>query len=434
MAGVVLLAVHLFHEPMLALFYALFPLLAAVTLGWPAALVTELALGGLLWWLTRGISAPPLPVSYAWGVLAGGLLSGSLGWGATRALYTVTEWSIFSFQQAQQRLDQARNQRLEFKQMQEDLTQANRELARLSDRLKAMYQVAEDARRTKEEFVANVSHELRTPLNMIIGFCEMITNAPQVYGGGLPPALLADITAIQRNSQHLARLVDDVLDLSQVEAGKMVLTREWVNLPEIIDASALASGRALFESKGLYLHVEVPRDLPWVYCDSTRIRQVMLNLLSNAGRFTQQRRGRRARVLRGWAGGRERDRHRAGHRTGKPGQAVPAVPTARRVAPAHAWRHRAGAKHQQAFCGDARRQDVACKPGVCGCRTASSRQSRTSPVRPSISACLLMRRVRSNPRAARPRCVGSTRMSPMKSANARTPGGRLPRRRRRATS
>jgi signal transduction histidine kinase/CheY-like chemotaxis protein len=286
LAGVVLLAVHLFHEPMLALFYALFPLLAAVTLGWPAALLTEALTGGVLWWLTAGISAPPLPVNYAWAVLAGGMVSGSLGWGATRALYTVTEWSIFSFQQAQQRLDQARNQRLEFKQMQEDLVQANRELARLSDRLKAMYQVAEEARRTKEEFVANVSHELRTPLNMIIGFSDMITQAPQVYGE-LPAALLADITAIQRNSQHLARLVDDVLDLSQVEAGKMVLTREWTHLPEIIDAAALAVG-ALYESKGLYLHVEVPRDLPSIFCDSTRIRQVMLNLLSNAGRFTQQ--------------------------------------------------------------------------------------------------------------------------------------------------
>jgi CheY-like chemotaxis protein len=122
---------------------------------------------------------------------------------------------------------------------------------------------------------------------MIIGFSEMITQSPQVYGTRLPPTLLADITAIQRNSQHLARLVDDVLDLSQVEAGRMALNKEWASVPEIVDAATLAV-RALFESKGLYLETEVPADLPPLFCDSTRIRQVVFNLLSNAGRFTEQ--------------------------------------------------------------------------------------------------------------------------------------------------
>ena len=85
----------------------------------------------------------------------------------------------------------SQDRRMELKQVQEDLIQANRELARLSDRLKAMHQVAEEARRAKEEFVANVSHELRTPLNMIIGFSEMISQSPEVYDDGLPSALLA---------------------------------------------------------------------------------------------------------------------------------------------------------------------------------------------------------------------------------------------------
>ena len=98
--------------------------------------------------------------------------------------------------------DRLRQARLELKQIQEDLVLANRELARLSDRLKVMHHIAEEARQAKEEFVANVSHELRTPLNMIIGFSEVITQSPLVYGARLPPALLADISAIQRNSQH----------------------------------------------------------------------------------------------------------------------------------------------------------------------------------------------------------------------------------------
>ena len=281
------LTIYLLKEPMLGFALALFPLLAIVTLGWSAALLAEMGVIALAWVLHQGWLAPPLSASYSLGIMAAGAVTGLLGWAATHTLFTVAQWSFLSFQQARKQMEEARNQRVELEQVKEDLLQANRELARLSDRLKAMYQVAEEARQAKEEFVANVSHELRTPLNMIIGFAEMITQAPQVYGEALPPALLADITAIQRNSQHLARLVDDVLDLSQVEAGKMMLSKEWVSLQEIVNAATTAV-RALYESKGLYLKIEVPADLPPVFCDGTRIRQVMLNLLSNAGRFTER--------------------------------------------------------------------------------------------------------------------------------------------------
>ncbi len=287
LGALLVLTIYLLKEPMLGFALALFPLLAVVTLGWPAALLAETGVIALAWILHQGWLAPPLPAPYSLGIMAAGATTGLLGWAATHTLFTIAQWSLLSFQQAQRQMEEARNQRLELEQVKEDLLQANRELARLSDRLKAMYQVAEEARRAKEEFVANVSHELRTPLNMIIGFAEMITQAPQVYGEALPPALLADITAIQRNSQHLARLVDDVLDLSQVEAGKMVLSKEWVSLQEIVNAAAIAV-RALYDSKGLYLKIEVPADLPPVFCDGTRIRQVILNLLSNAGRFTER--------------------------------------------------------------------------------------------------------------------------------------------------
>ncbi len=287
LAGLILAACVGLGQPAIALLYAFFPLLAVIMLGWPAALLTGGSVVALAGLLTRVDAAGPLPAVYAWAIGAGAVIAGVLGWAASQALYTITRWALLSFAQAESQLEEARRQRLEFRQVEEDLVQANRELARLSDRLKAMYQVAEDARRAKEEFVANVSHELRTPLNMIIGFSDMILNASQIYGSDIPPALLADITAIQRNSQHLARLVDDVLDLSQVEAGKMVLTKEWTALGEIIEAAALAVG-ALYESKGLYLRTDIPADLPPVFCDSTRIRQVILNLLSNAGRFTDR--------------------------------------------------------------------------------------------------------------------------------------------------
>jgi signal transduction histidine kinase/CheY-like chemotaxis protein len=287
LAATITLSLVVFRQPLVGLFYALLPLMAVVTVGWPAGLLVEGMVIALIGWLNRMAWMPPLFTSYSLGAIVGGLLSGLVGWAATNALFTVTEWSLYSFEHARLKIDEAQQQRVELKQAQQDLLLANQELTRLSDRLQAMYQVAEEARQAKEAFVANVSHELRTPLNMIIGFSDMITQSPQVYGGELPSTLLADIAAIQRNSQHLAKLVDDVLDLSQIEADRMSLSKEWTPVQDMVDLAASAT-HALFDSRGLYLTVDVSPDLPALYCDSTRIRQVVINLLSNAGRFTEK--------------------------------------------------------------------------------------------------------------------------------------------------
>jgi signal transduction histidine kinase/CheY-like chemotaxis protein len=283
----VAIAISIFQQPAIGFIYVLFPLVNVVTTGWPAGLAAEGMVIAVAWWLCYGSSVPSLPPAYGLAIACGGAVTGLLGWVSTRALLVVTEWSLFSSARARQKMEEAREQQLELREMQKDLLHANRELAALSERLKAMHQIAEEARRAEEEFVANVSHELRTPLNMIIGFSEMITQSPHVYGAKLPPALLADVTIIQRSSQHLAKLVDDVLDLGQVEAGRLALSKEWTSLREITDV-AVAAVRALFESKRLSLDIEVPPDLPPVFCDSTRISQVILNLLSNAGRYTEQ--------------------------------------------------------------------------------------------------------------------------------------------------
>jgi signal transduction histidine kinase/CheY-like chemotaxis protein len=280
-------AIVIFQQPLIALFYALLPLIAAVTVGWQAGLLAEGLVVGLMAWVFNNSVTPSLSTSESLVVIAGGGAAGVIGWAATRALVTATQWSLFYSEQARQKMEEARNQQVELKQIQDDLVQANEELARLSERLKAMNLVAEEARHAKEEFVANVSHELRTPLNMIIGFSEMIIQAPQVYGHGLPPALLTDIDTIYTNSRHLSKLVDDVLDLSQVEAGRMALSKEWTALQEAVEAAVVAV-QPLFRSKELYLETEISPDLPKIFCDSTRIRQVVLNLLSNAGRFTER--------------------------------------------------------------------------------------------------------------------------------------------------
>ena len=281
--GCIALGYLLFEMPQISLLLIFLPLTGMVTMGLGFALAIEGCVFGLVFFLGR-YGAPPLSSLDSALVLVGSLGSGALGWAATNAMLTLTEWAMTSFHQARVNVAEARRQREELLETQEDLLQANRELARLSQRLKMMTQIAEEARRVKEEFVANVSHELRTPLNMVIGFCEVIAESPRVYGN-LPPALLADIAAIKRNGQHLISLVNDVLDLSQIDAGRMALSKEWTTLQEIVESSVEAV-KALFVSKGLYIKTELPDEEIPVFCDRTRIREVLLNLLSNAGRFT----------------------------------------------------------------------------------------------------------------------------------------------------
>lgn len=288
-----LLALYFFQQPDLVFFLSLLPMLAAaITFHWEFGLLAEAGIAVLF------LVAEPLGWSQT--LLLPGLLSlkgltalllGSVmlivGHAYSRAMLQISSWSMINYHKAREELESIREERVHLLQVQEDFALANKELARLTERLGAMTQIAEEARRVKEDFVARVSHELRTPLNMIIGFSEMIMKSPQVYGDSIPSPLLADVDAILRNSHHLSRLVDDILDLSQVEAGRMALTKEWTSVEEVID-EAVSAVRGLFDSKGLYLRETFAEKLPHVFCDSTRIRQVIINLLGNAARYTDK--------------------------------------------------------------------------------------------------------------------------------------------------
>jgi signal transduction histidine kinase/CheY-like chemotaxis protein len=275
------------QSPVLALAGVVFPLVAAAAVSGWAGLAAQAGLAALVVVVSRPAFGGPLADSQAGLVIGIGAFVGLIGWIVIREVFTVSVWSIANFKQARQKLSEVRDRQVALSQAQEDLRLANSELARLSNRLKALEQIAEEARQATAEFVANVSHELRTPLNMIIGYADMISRSPKVYGARLPSALLTDIVAILRNAQHLSTLVNDVLDLSQVEAGRMAIRRDWAGLGETIH-EALASVQGLFDSKALYLNAEVDAVIPPVYMDETRVRQVMINLLSNAGRFTEQ--------------------------------------------------------------------------------------------------------------------------------------------------
>ena len=195
-------------------------------------------------------------------------------------------WSWEHFSRARELLDEARDRQVELKQALDDLAHANRQLALINERLAATRLIAEEAQKTKAEFVAKVSHEFRTPLNMIIGLIDLLMETPKVYGEDLPEALFKDLGIVHRNCEHLASMINDVLDLSQIEAGRLALHREEFSLADVI-LRALAVVRPLLDKKGLSLKVDIAQDLPRIHCDRTRIRQVILNLVSNAARLTE---------------------------------------------------------------------------------------------------------------------------------------------------
>lgn len=207
-------------------------------------------------------------------------------WLTLKPLLTTLQWSWGSYLSSQEALKQARDLQSQLRQSLSDLTGANEQLRRLNKLTQSLRIAAEEERRTKQEFVANVSHELRTPLNMIIGFCGMITSSPETYGDNIPPKLLADLQVVLRNSQHLSSLIDDVLDLSQIDAGRIALSMSRVPV-EIMIQAACQAVTPLIQSKNLSLQVDIQPDLPELWCDETRIREVLLNLLSNAARFTE---------------------------------------------------------------------------------------------------------------------------------------------------
>ena len=143
---------------------------------------------------------------------------------------------------------------------------------------------AEAANQAKSEFLANMSHELRTPLNAINGFSEIM--AGEMFGALGDPRYKGYAADILRSGQHLLSLINDILDMAKIEAGKLTLHYEPVSLKEVVeDAARLMRGRV--EEAGLKLAVDAP-DLPTIEADHRGVKQVVLNLLSNAVKFTPE--------------------------------------------------------------------------------------------------------------------------------------------------
>ncbi|GAP14910.1 histidine kinase [Longilinea arvoryzae] len=146
------------------------------------------------------------------------------------------------------------------------------------------YEDIKEVDRVKSQFLANMSHELRTPLNSIIGFSRVILKG---IDGSINETQNQDLSAIYNSGQHLLHLINDILDLSKIEAGKMELQFTEVNLADMVN-SVMSTAIGLVKEKPIKLHHQVDPELPEVRCDSTRVRQVLINFISNAAKFTEK--------------------------------------------------------------------------------------------------------------------------------------------------
>ena len=162
-------------------------------------------------------------------------------------------------------------------------TSIHLETLRLTDELQKRARELKELDRLKSAFLANMSHELRTPLNSILGFTDVMLEG---LDGDLTEYMDNDLRLIQKNGQHLLHLINDVLDMAKIESGRMNLHPETFKIHDLLDeVTSITSTLASEKNTVLFIAEDSERDVE-IYADDTRIRQVMINLVNNAIKFT----------------------------------------------------------------------------------------------------------------------------------------------------
>jgi len=283
LTATLLIALGVFSEPWLPFLGLILTFIGSVLL-WGSGFVVAGLTAALATWLTyNGVRTYPLS-----GLLVTLGLASTLAWMVLRALYTALAWAWTMQQRADHLLELARDRQGELASALKSLDIANSILRRTQRELIVARRQAEQARLMKEQFAANVSHELRTPLNLILGFSEIMCLSSEAYEDmEWSPTLRRDIYRIYQSSRHLLEMINDILELSRFEMVGFTLKKEPTQLKTLIEEAA-ETVDDLFRGRPIQLEVKVTPNLPMLEIDRTRIRQVLLNLLNNAARFTER--------------------------------------------------------------------------------------------------------------------------------------------------
>lgn len=215
-------------------------------------------------------------------------ISALLAMQVTGDLYQISEWALENYQRERSVSGELFDSRLELQRSLARSEALSERLQEANDQLEAARKAAEEAKHFRGQFLANMSHELRTPLNAIIGFSETMLKFPAMYENvSLPPAYEADLQQIYGSGRQLLNLINDILDLSKVDAGKLDIKMEKVDL-SMVAHNAVSTAAGLIGSKPIRLEVDIQDGLPYVWADRARVSQVLLNLYSNAAKFTDE--------------------------------------------------------------------------------------------------------------------------------------------------
>jgi len=164
------------------------------------------------------------------------------------------------------------------------LEEENRERLRLFEEAQQARAAAEQANRAKSAYLASMSHEIRTPLNAIIGFTRIVRRRG---AGVLPEKQVENLDKVLVSSEHLLGLINTILDLAKIEAGRMEVQPSTFDAAKLVEESAITV-QPLIKHERVELKTEIEQELPLVFSDQEKIRQILINLLSNAAKFTHQ--------------------------------------------------------------------------------------------------------------------------------------------------
>lgn len=203
-------------------------------------------------------------------------------------LHGIAEWALESYRRERDGATQLFESRQKIEKSFLRQRALTKELESTNEQLDEARSAAEEAKHFRGQFLANMSHELRTPLNAVIGFSETMLNFPPMYNNvELPIEYRQDLEQIHNSGKHLLNIINDILDLSKIDAGRLDINLQSVELEPIIKSS-MSTAVGLVGGKPVKLTRETPDDIPMVYGDPVRIRQVLLNLYSNAAKFTEE--------------------------------------------------------------------------------------------------------------------------------------------------